>query len=356
MIYVNRPVVALPPHEVTLKEIQDDIVRAHPDHPRLPAILRVLDSTGVQHRRFARPLATVAADRPSAESNAEAYADLCELAERAAREALGAGGLAPLDVDCLITSHATAFAVPGLDVHLVNALGLRSTVSRIPMTQLGCAGGAHALVRAAEYLAAHPGQRVLIVAGEILSSVYQHSDDSMEAMIYKALFGDSAGACVVGDARPAGAAFRVDDTWEYVVPDSTERYEMTLDDRGFHFGSTPAALKGVGDLMPHLREWLGADTGAWKPQFTVAHTGGPRILMDLAKGLGCDPDVTRHSWESLQQRGNLGAVAVLDVLARTYDEPPATGDTGVLIGFGPGFTAAACRATWCGPTGAEERS
>ncbi|MFC5647065.1 3-oxoacyl-[acyl-carrier-protein] synthase III C-terminal domain-containing protein [Kitasatospora cinereorecta] len=78
----------------------------------------------------------------------------------------------------------------------------------------------------------------------------------------------------------------------------------------------------------------------------VAHTGGPAILNDLAKHLDLDDGVLHHSWDSLDQVGNLGGASVIDVLDRTYTTPPAPGQTGLLIGFGPGFSGSAAKVTW----------
>ncbi|MFC1415525.1 type III polyketide synthase [Streptacidiphilus cavernicola] len=342
--FLGSPAIVLPPHAVTVDEIVEDIGRAHPDHPLLTRWSRIVGRTGVQLRHFTQPLKTVATTEDIESRNNRAFDDVCAMGVEAAVGALLGSGLDPADIDAVVTSHSTGLAVPGLDVHLVNSLRLNPAVSRVPLTQLGCAGGAHALVRAADYLRAHPGRRVLVVVAETLSTVYQHSETTTESMIYKALFGDSAGAVVVTDT-PVGGGPRIDDTWEYVIPDSTERYRMRLDGTGQHFESTAQALESMADLIPPLLDWYRRDPED-SPAFLIAHTGGPRILSDLQAGLDCAPELLDHSWAGLRDRGNLGGVAVLDVLARHFTDPPAAGSTGLLVGVGPGFTAAACRTTW----------
>ncbi|WP_260868019.1 PhlD [Streptomyces sp. SAJ15] len=352
--YISRPSLAHPQHEITTDEICADIARAHHDHPRLAALLRIARATKVATRRFTRPLGdrTISGDAPITERNAAAYHDAARLAATAAARALAQTGLEPTDIDCVITSHTTSWTVPGLDVHLLDELGIRRDVRRVPMSTLGCVGGAQALVKAVDHVAAYPGSRVLVVVAEALSSVYNHADTTTESMIYKALFGDSAGAFVVTDT-PLGPGLEVDSVWEYVLPVSRDRYRGRLDATGLHFLSTKAATESTTDVMPALHEFLdraGIDT----PEFVAVHPGGPRIIADAERGLGIDQEpgvddeakMTRHSWASLRQRGNLGGVAILDVLARTYDDPPAEGARGVLFAFGPGFATAACTATW----------
>ena len=339
--YVSRPALRFPEHEITLDDILDDIRTTHPDHERLGAVLRIVNRTGVRRRRFTRPLDEVSATEPTDVRNDRAFADLARLGEEAARAVLAAQDLPPDRVDAVITSHSTGIAIPGLDVHLINALGMAPTVRRIPMTQLGCAGGAFALAIAADHLRAHPGARILVVVAEALSTVYQHSDTSLESMIYKALFGDSAGAVVVTDT-PRGGGLVIEDTWMYTLPDTIERYRAHLDTTGQHFESTRAALLSTNELLPPLLDWY----GPVQPQYVVAHTGGPRILDDLEAGLGGDAKLFEPSRASLRERGNLGGTAVLDVLDRHYAMPPAADASGLLLGLGPGFTAAALSGHW----------
>ncbi|WP_370126955.1 type III polyketide synthase [Streptacidiphilus sp. EB103A] len=342
---MSRPAVVFPPYEVELDQILADIQTHHADHAELRRILRIVGRTGVRSRRFTRPLDEVGRRESIEPRNRRTFADVCALGAEAARAVLAEQGVEPTQVDCVVTSHSTGVAIPGLDVHLFNALGLRPDVRRIPMTQLGCTGGALALVRAAEQVRARPGSRVLVVVAEALSTVYQHSDDSIEAMIYKVLFGDSGGAVLVSDA-PLGTGLVVEDTWEFTLRNTTERQRLRLDDLGQHFDSTADALKSMGELVSPLLDWYRRSAGQDTPDFWVAHTGGPRILSDLEDGVGCDRKLLQHSWESLRERGNLGGVAVLDVLDRLYATPPGPGASGVLIGLGPGFAAAACRAVW----------
>jgi predicted naringenin-chalcone synthase len=286
---------------------------------------RLIQNAGVDQRYWSRPLPEVTTPTSVGHRARVAFGDALDLAETAARQALDVAGLDPGDVDAIVTSHTTSWTVPGLDVHLVERLGLRPTVARLPLSTLACAGGAQGLVRALQ------------------------SEDTPQSMIYKALFGDSAGACVVtgvtadsaGTLPPAG--FIALDTFEVVLPASRDRYWGTIDDEGLHFESTKAAAHAAADVLPYLTDWIGDRT----PEWAVIHPGGPRIIDDVAVGLGLDPDKdARHSHASLADVGNLGGCAVLDVLRRTYDDPPEPGAPGVLTAFGPGFTVAAVRGAW----------
>ncbi|MFB7359682.1 PhlD [Streptomyces gardneri] len=354
MPFISRPITHLPAHKVTTDEIIDDIVGRHPGHPRLRVIPRAINNLNVKARYFTRPLTapTVSGDASIEERSKAAFDDALAMATRAAQAVLTANGLTPgpapgsyADIDGIITTHSTGWAVPNLEIRLISALGLRPTVRRIALTTMACAGGTQALTRAVDFVTARPGSKVLVVAAEVISSVYNHNDTSIEAMIYKALFGDSAAACIVS-SDPLGPGLHVaspDDTLEYVLPDSIDRYAGRIGADGFHFDSTKEALSAADDVLPAVLDWIGPHQPV---DWAAIHPGSPRIITDTGRALGLDDYDTRHSTATLAEEGNLGGVSVLRVLERTHTEPPEHGATGVVIAYGPGFNCAALRGTW----------
>ncbi|MEI5102483.1 PhlD [Streptomyces sp. PmtG] len=341
--FVLRPQTVVGDHKITTSDITDDIRRHHAAHPRLGAFVRAIGNCGVQTRYFTRPLdsPTVAGKADVHERATAAFADALDMAGRAATAALASAGLAARDIDAVVTTHTTGWSVPNLDMHLIERLGLRPSVRRIALTTLACPGGTQSLIRAADLVAARPGSKVLVVAAEVISSVYHHNDTGIEAMIYKALFGDSAGATVVTD-EPLGPGLVIEDSYEYVLPGSLDRQRGRITADGFHFDSTRKALTAADDVLPQLLEWVGPDTA----EFAVIHPGSPRIIADTAAALGLGAAAARHSTDTLAHEGNLGGVSILRVLERTHTAPPADGTRGYTIAFGPGFTMAVLRCRW----------
>ncbi|MDK0525082.1 PhlD [Streptomyces sp. ML-6] len=342
--HVTAPHVVLPAHKVTTDEILDDIRTHHPDHPRLPVILRAIQNCGVDSRHFTRTLnsPTVAGNADVHERTTAAFEDCLAMATDAATRAITAAGLHPDQIDTIVTSHATGWAVPNLDVRLIHALGLRPTIRRIPMTTLACAGGAQSLIRATDQITARPDDVALVVVTEALSTTYNHADTSVPSMIYKALFGDSAAAALV-TGHQLEPGLRIDDTFEHWLPGSLDRYQGRIDKTGVHFDSDRRAPTTAAQAIPAVLNWLGADTLL---DFAVIHPGSPGIIHDVATAVGLDDIDAHHSYASLAENGNLGGASVLDVLARTHTTPPAPGTEGLLVAFGPGFTTAAIRGTW----------
>ncbi|MBO2445927.1 hypothetical protein J4573_02385 [Actinomadura barringtoniae] len=350
--YVAKPVVLHPVHRVTTEEILANIeLHTREDgktHSRFSDWERAIRKTGVAERAFTHPLDSpeISGRTGTTARNDACWAAVQDLAENAARQALDAAGLQPADIDALVTSHTTSMAIPQLDVSLINRLGLRPDVRALAMTTLGCVGGAKALGRAADEVRAYPGSRVLVVVAEAISITYHHTDVGIESQIYKGLFGDGAGACVV-TSEPVGAGFAMQESHQHLLPHTAQNgyYWGRFDADGFHFRSTRAAVKGPARVMPRLLEWLKAHD--WiTPDWLVVHAGGPAILSAIEDGLSVPREQLRHSYDSLREVANLGGVSVLDVLRRTHASPPEPGARGLAVAFGPGFTYFAVIGTW----------
>lgn len=343
--HISRPHTVLAAHKITTAEIADDIRTHHPDHPRLGAILRVLDNCGVDTRHFTQPLTadTISGTADIAQRASRAFADGLAMAEEAAHTVLQQQDLQPADIAGIITTHATGWAVPNLDIHLINRLGLNPNIRRTALTTAACAGGAHALIRATEQALLHPGSRVLVVAAEVLSTSYNHADTQIEHMIYKALFGDSAAATIVSsDPIGPGLAVTADGLFEYVLLDTLTMYAGRIGADGLHFDSTKQASGGAKTAMPAVCDWLGTR----HVDIPVIHPGSKPIILDTAAALGFGEDGARHSLDTFTAEGNLGGVSVLRVLERTHDDPPADGEQALMVAYGPGFSVSALHGTW----------
>jgi predicted naringenin-chalcone synthase len=346
-VRVHRPVFRAPRHTATIDEVVELAGAAFGTGTVPKAAARVMRATGVETRAFVRPAKDLFTVGSGPGLWRETVDLLAALADDAAQAALDAAGLAAGQVDALVVTSVTGWVMPGLDARLVHSLGLRPTVRRLPVATIGCAGGLYGLIRAREQIAAEPGSRVLVVAAEAFSLSFQPTNVSMPAMIYKALGGDGVAAAVVtglDDVRP-GAAVELSDPLELLVPETPEDYRLTVDEATGHIGftSTAEAPYAILKAAPHLSPWLRRRTEA--PAFVVAHHGGPAILERTASVLDCDRETLRHSWNSLRERGNMSSVSVLDVLARTLDDPagPRAGEDGLMLAIGPGVTIEAAR-------------
>jgi len=118
------------------------------------------------------------------------------LAEKALRKALEKADWAATDLDYIITVSCTGFMIPSVDAYLINNVGMRQDIVRLPVTKMGCAAGVSGVIYAKNFLKANPGKRAAVIAVESPMSTFQQEDFSMVNIVSAAIFGDGA-ACVL---------------------------------------------------------------------------------------------------------------------------------------------------------------
>jgi alkylresorcinol/alkylpyrone synthase len=342
---------ALPEHCYPQERITAELAETWREKPALIARLASLHgSVRVETRHLALPI--------------EAYADLqsfgafndawiraaTDLGERAARAALDRAGLAPRDVDAVFFSTVTGVASPSIDARLVNRLGLRSDVKRLPLFGLGCVAGAAAVARAADWCRGEPEGVALVLCVELCSLTSQRGDRSVANLIAAGLFGDGAGAAlVVGGRRASHSGPCVEATRSVFYPDTEEVMGWSISEHGFRIVLSPAvpevARAHVGaDVDGFLADQglARSDVRAW-----VCHPGGPRVLEAVRDALELDDEALALSWDGLRRVGNLSSASVLLVLEATCTQrPPPAGAPGVMLAMGPGFCSELLLLRW----------
>jgi alkylresorcinol/alkylpyrone synthase len=272
-----------------------------------------------------------------------------DLGERAMTDALVRAGLTTADLSALFFTSVTGIASPSIDARLVNRMGLRPTIKRVPIFGLGCVAGAAALARAADYVRAFPNEVAAVLAVEICSLTIQREDVSVANLISSALFGDGAAAVLIAGSEVTAAGPQVLATRSVFYPDSEDMMGWQISERGFKIVLSAELPRFV---RTHLRgdvdAFLGdhgltrAEIGSW-----ALHTGGPKVLEAIAGTLELSDDAVAASWECLREMGNLSSatvIAVLDKVMRHHRPPPGT--YGLLGAMGPGFCAELVLLRW----------
>lgn len=390
--YLCPPAVIHGEHAVKTSQIVDEVRERHPDAAWAPRIDSIAASTGIESRGWMLPLETAVApgtsgalaatgagparaalardgfteqdvDRVIAaldavpapqtvqERTAPAWEAVQAYGERAARGALQIAGLDISDVDCLITSNSTTPALPGLDVSLANRLPLRSDAMLLPASQWACVAGTRSLALAADLVAADPDRVVLVVISEALSTTYQPADDTLESLIVRLLFADTAVAAVVtGRPRPQ-SVLRLDASWHHTLPDTQDLHRLETRADGTHFVMDRRGPRAVQNTVTAMWEWLDEryrdDPHSWHPDVLLAHPGGTRVLeyMEQTMPEEWPSGLLDHSRDSYTS-GNRGGAAVFDILRRAHDAGQAPGSRAVLYAAAPGLTATALEGQW----------
>jgi alkylresorcinol/alkylpyrone synthase len=272
--------------------------------------------------------------------------------------ALQASGLEPADVDALYFTSVTGVAAPSIDARLVNHLGLRSDVARVPMFGLGCVAGAAGVSRLSDYLQAWPDRVAVLLSVELCSLTLQRKDLSVPNLIASGLFGDGAAAVVgVGETRARQMGLpdtptrgpRVRASRSCFYPDSEDVMGWRIGSDGFQVvlsAQVPLVVK------EHIREDVDGfldsqdltldDIDCW-----VCHPGGPKVLQAFEAALDLDEQALSVTWNSLRTVGNMSSSSVLFVLRDTmYDHRPPPGSLGLMLAMGPGFCSELVLLEW----------
>jgi alkylresorcinol/alkylpyrone synthase len=340
--FVAATATALPPHVITRDDVKYYMGRVF-DIPerRLEAMMSIVDNAQVHKRHVIFPIDYTVEPRSLEQTNLEYMDHAIQLGQRAAEDCLERAGMRADEIDLIITVSCTGFMIPSLDAHLINRMGFRSNVRRMPFTELGCAAGAMAMGRASDYLQAYPGGNVLVIAVELPSLTFQRKDISQANLISSILFGDGAAAVIIS-SKPSGRNPRILTSETYTFPDSLGAMGFDLKDSGFHIllsKDVPemigAKIKGLVDgfLLRHgqARE----DIRGW-----ILHPGGSRLLGNVQEALGLNNCDTKPSWDILGNVGNLSSATILFILQEWLEKRPLKKDEiAMAAAFGPGFSA-----------------
>jgi predicted naringenin-chalcone synthase len=277
--------------------------------------------------------------------NQEAPKLACQAAVRAISESkLPVGAITHL-----VTVSCTGFSAPGIDLALINGLGLSSTVQRTHIGFMGCHGAINGLRVARAFTSSDPDACVLLCAVELCSLHYYYGS-AADRLIANAIFADGA-AAVVGTGVGRWSTPSVDQsqddslTWKVLasgsglIPDSQGDMTWTIGDHGFEM---TLSRRVPSQIARHLRSWLEAwlvDQGLSLSSIRswAVHPGGPRILDAVMESLALPSDALSASRWVFAHYGNMSSPTVLFVLDRlrqTHAPRPC-----LALGFGPGLVA-----------------
>lgn len=331
---------AYPEHWYPQQELTEYLVAAFGDE-RVAGRLRSLHAnSGIDGRFLAFPLERYATLGDFTAANAAWLAAALPLGEGAIRAALERAGIAADQVDAIFFSTVTGLASPSLDARLVQRLGLRPDVRRVPMFGLGCVAGAAAVSRAADFVRGRPNGVAVVLTVELCSLTLQRDDRSVANLISSGLFGDGAAAAVVVGAAHPAAGPQIVDTRSVFYPDTTDVMGWQIGAHGFRIVLSAEVPHVARDRVPHDVDAFLAAHGLQRPAIArwIAHPGGPKVLEGLQQGLGLSTDDLACSWQALAAAGNLSSASVLAILDLTLRQRPgSTGDLGLMLAMGPGF-------------------
>lgn len=239
----------------------------------------------------------------------------------------------------LITVSCTGMSAPGLDLELMELLGLSPTTFRTSINFMGCYAAIHALKLADLFCKADKKANVLLVCTELCTLHFQ-KEPTPDNLTSSLLFADGSAAVLVsGNDEQEGLS--IDNFYSTVAFKGKKDMAWELSSKGFLM----TLSSYVADLIEEdFNTIVGnslAAAGLGKEDIThwCIHPGGKKILESVHRSLGFTNGQLQHSYDVLRDYGNMSSPTVLFVLKKMMNVL-AKKSTNKIFGaaFGPGLT------------------
>ncbi|MRH99546.1 type III polyketide synthase [Kriegella sp. EG-1] len=319
----------------------------HQDQRFMRKVVKIFEGAAVDKRYSIMSPEDVFSATSFEEKNNVYSREIKKLGSTVLRNTLLKCNWTPESLDYIITVSCTGFMIPSLDAYLINDLNLRQDIVRLPVTEMGCAAGVSGLIYANNFLKSNPDKRIALVAVESPTATFQHTDYSMANMVSAAIFGDGA-ACVLLSSEESIDGPRVIGGDMYHFPDTTQMMGFDLTNHGLKMILDVGVPDTIAAHFPEIVHPFLKKYGTTIEDIAhlIFHPGGKKIVQTveaLFGDYGKNIDDTR---DVLRRYGNMSSATVLYVLERFMDRELKSGEKGLLLSFGPGFSAQRLLLEW----------
>ena len=284
----------------------------------------------------------------SFEEKNDIYArEVVQLAEKSLKKSLDKASLKPTDIDYIITVSCTGIMIPSVDAYLINSLGMKQDIVRLPVTEMGCAAGVSGIIYAKNFLKSNPNKRAAVIAVEAPTATFQLEDYSMTNIVSAAIFGDGASAVILSSFENDKGPKIIDEAM-YHFYDATNMMGFKLVNSGLQMILDKEVPQKISDHFPAIihpfleKNNLKIDD----IDHLIFHPGGKKIVQTVEALFGVLGKNIDDTKEVLRLYGNMSSATVLYVLERFMDRNPAKGERGIMLSFGPGFSAQRILLEW----------
>ncbi len=310
-------------------------------------VVKIFEGSGVDKRYGIMPIEQVFTKTSFEDKNQVYSEEVKKLGLAALQNALENSKWHPESIDFIITVSCTGIMIPSLDAYLVNALGLKQDIVRLPVTEMGCAAGVSGIIYAKQFLKANTGKRAAVIAVESPTATFQLRDYSMANMVSAAIFGDGA-SCALLSSHEKDEGPRIIGEGMYHFYDAIEMMGFDVTNTGLKMILDPKVPETIAQHFPSLTHPFLQRFGSSIDQVKhlIFHPGGKKIVQtveDLFGQLGKNIDETR---KVLKEYGNMSSATVLYVLEEFMGKQIPEGDQGMILSFGPGFSAQRVLIEW----------
>ena len=224
---------------------------------------------------------------------------------------------------------------------------MKQDIVRLPVTEMGCAAGVSGIIYAKNFLKANPNKRAVVVSVEAPTATFQLDDFSMANIVSAAIFGDGAASVILSSYENEEGP-EIKDEAMYHFYDTEHMMGFKLANTGLQMILDITVPDTIADHFPNIVHPFLEQNGITIHEIDhlIFHPGGKKIVQtveDLFGSLGKNIDDTK---EVLKLYGNMSSATVLYVLERFMDKKLPKGNKGLMLSFGPGFSAQRILLEW----------
>ncbi|MFC7357170.1 type III polyketide synthase [Jejudonia soesokkakensis] len=310
-------------------------------------VLKIFEGAGVDRRYSIMDAHEVFMDYSLEERNEIYRKEVIKLGKQSLEKAVAKTQWKPTDLDFIITVSCTGIMIPSVDAYLINELGLRQDIVRLPVTEMGCAAGVSGIIYAYNFLKANPGKRAAVIALESPTATFQLHDYSMVNIVSAAIFGDGA-ACTLLSSHEEDDGPKIVDEAMYHFYDATHMMGFKLVNTGLQMILDKSVPEKIAAHFPEIVNPFLERNGKTIDDIDhlIFHPGGKKIVQTVEQLFGSKGKNIDDTKEVLRLYGNMSSATVLYVLERFMDKKPKKGDLGLMLSFGPGFSAQRILLEW----------
>lgn len=245
------------------------------------------------------------------------------------------------EITHIITVSCTGMFAPGLDIALIQELGLSPEIERFSVNFMGCYAAFTALKMAHHICQATPQSRVLVCCVE-LCTLHFRDDLTDDNLLSTVLFGDGACALLLGGEPTIGQQLKIEKFYASLIPETNDLMGWHIGNQGFEMVLSAQIPRQIEKHVLHSYHKLLTQIGLEKSDYFAIHAGGKNILQAFNRALQLSENALAHSFAVLREYGNMSSPTVLFVLSRLFDslkqDSFITPKSIYLAAFGPGLS------------------
>ena len=293
----------------------------------------IVERTGIKERRIADKSTTT-----------------CDLAVKAAQQALEDAKVAPEEIDLIIVATVTPDMVfPAAACIVQDRIGAVNAAAFD--LSAGCSGFVYGLTVGSQFISSGLYKKVLVIGAETLSKIMDWTDRNSCI-----LFGDGAGAAVISEVEDGygilGVELGADGSGgeSLHMPAGGSKMPATMEtvEQRLHYIKMSGnevfkfAVKAMGEAA--IKALDRAEVDCTEIDFLIPHQANMRIIQSAAKRLKVPMEKVMVT---VDKYGNTSAASIPMALADAVKmKKIKKGDMIVLVGFGAGLTWASSVMKW----------